>query len=58
MHFLSIALILLAGLAVVALLYELAGERRRAQVRERNKRAFERIHTPPPMRRNARFHDR
>lgn len=58
MHFLSIALIVLAGLAVVALFYELAGERKRAQIRERKQREFERINTPPPIRRDFRSHDR
>jgi hypothetical protein len=52
MHPISIVLIVMAGLAVAALLYELALERRRAQILERNKRAFERINTPPPMRTN------
>jgi Flp pilus assembly protein TadB len=57
MHFLSIMLIALAGVAVAALLYGLVIERRRARIRERNKRAFERINTPPPIRTNARFDD-
>ena len=57
MHPISIVLIVLAGLAVAALLYELAIERRRGRIRERNKRAFERINTPPPIRTSARPHD-
>ena len=57
MRALSLALYAFVGLAVIGLLYEFAAEHRRAEIRARHKREFERFNTPAPQRSNVRPHD-